>query len=45
VRSGFSVVAGVVKEGRLVRAAVGAQCQGREMDAKEEKCVAIKFCW
>jgi hypothetical protein len=29
-------VAGVVKE--------GAQCQGREMDAKEEQRVAITFC-
>jgi hypothetical protein len=43
VHSGVSVVAGVVMEGLLVRATVGVQCQGHEMEAEEE-CVAIKFC-
>jgi hypothetical protein len=42
VHSGVSVVAGAVKEGRLVRATVGAQCLGREMDAKEEQHVTCK---
>jgi hypothetical protein len=37
-------VAGVVTEGHLVGATVGAQFQGHEMDVKEKQCVAIKFC-
>jgi hypothetical protein len=37
-------VAGVVKQGHLVRATVGAQCQSLEMDVKEEQRVMIKFC-
>jgi hypothetical protein len=44
VQIGFSVVAVVVKTERLALTAVVTLCQCREMDVKEEKRVAIKYC-
>ena len=41
---GVSVVAVVVKTGRLALTVVVTLCQCREMDVKEEQRVAIKFC-
>ena len=43
VQIGVSVVA-VVKTEHLVLTVVVTPCQCREMDVKEEKHVAIKFC-
>ena len=40
---GLSVVAVVVKTERLALTVVVTLCQCREMDVKEEQCVAIKF--
>ena len=42
---GVSVVAVVVKTERLALTVAVTLCQCREMDVKEEKRVAIKFCF
>jgi hypothetical protein len=44
VQIGVSVVAVVVKTERLALTVVVTLCQCREMDVKEERRVAIKFC-
>jgi hypothetical protein len=44
VQIGVSVFAVVVKTERLALTVAVTLCQCREMDVKEEECVAIKFC-
>jgi len=44
VQIGVSVIAVVVKTERLALTVVATLCQYREMDVREEKRVAIKFC-